>query len=502
MNQRTLLQAAVGLILCAIGYYITNRDSPSVHTVLATAGGCNMPTDIYEPRSGPAIGSVILFHGLAANKKVMSFTAQEFANLDLRVFAPDLPGHGKTPGPFSPARAETCAVALVRDLAARKAVLPGRTLLSGHSMGGAIAARVAAELPVAGVIAISPAPMHPGPGVSPEVLLFPEPPRLAPRSLVLSAQWEPAAIKQIAADLVAQSSDSSNRYAVIPGTTHVSILFAPATHDAIRSWTAGLLGTSRTAPFPQSLPAFGCLLGILGLSLIAPPFLREMTLSKNPELANDSRPATSFLPTVLSTALLAGVAVALLRLAVPLRFFHIIQGDYLASFLLLVGVAAIPILRKSISPLRTFLKSSCVVSAAAGFLLVLLFAAWFEVTFYEAWLTPARWLRLPLLALIFLPAHLAEEIVLGSPTGSLRALRFLRFFAIRAVLWLALLAGILYLHSGQILFLLLIVYFVLFSLLQRLAIDVIRAETRSLPAAAIFGAILLAGFALAIFPIA
>jgi hypothetical protein len=48
----------------------------------------------------------------------------------------------------------------------------------------------------------------------------------------------------------------------------------------------------------------------------------------------------------------------------------------------------------------------------------------------------------------------------------------------------------------------LIVYFVLFSILQRLAIDVIRAQTRSAAAAAIFGAILLAGFALAIFPIA
>src|SRR6266481_3581466 len=154
---RVLLQAAAGLLLCAFGFYLTHRDPYEVRTVLATAGGCNMPTDIYEPRSGSPAGSVILFHGLSANKKVMTFTAQEFANEELRVFVPDLPGHGKTPGPFSPERVETCADALVRDLAARKAIIRERTILAGHSMGGAIATRVAANFSVAGVIAISPA---------------------------------------------------------------------------------------------------------------------------------------------------------------------------------------------------------------------------------------------------------------------------------------------------------------------------------------------------------
>jgi pimeloyl-ACP methyl ester carboxylesterase len=502
MRPRALVQAAAGLMFCVCGYFVANRDRPSVHTVLATAGACNMATDIYEPRSGSATGSVVLLHGLAANKKVMSFTAQEFANQDLRVFVPDLPGHGRTPGPFSPARTEACTAALLRDLARRKAVVVERTLLAGHSMGGAIALRVAPDFPLAGVIAISPAPMHSVHGVPPEVLLFSESPHLGPHSLVLSAAWEPAAIKKIAADLVTQSSDSSNQYTVVPNTTHVSILFSSATFDAIRSWSSQLLATSATAPFPTSMPALGCVLGILGLSLIAPPFLREMTMSKNPELLVDSQPAKSIRQTVLLITILASFAIALLRFLVPLRFIHLFQGDYFASFLLLVGVATLVIFRESIPPLRTFLKSPWAASSAAGLLLVLLYAAWFELTFYEAWLTSAGWLRFPLLVLIFLPWHLGEEILLGSPQGSPRVSRLLRFLLIRALLALALLAGIRYLHSGQILFLLLVVYFVLFSILQRLASDVIRAQTRSLAATAIFGAILLAGFALAIFPIA
>ena len=212
LHRRALFRAAVGITLCVIGIFLARRESYEVRTVFATAGGCDMPTDIYEARSGTPVGSVVLFHGLSANRKVMTFSAQEFANQDLRVFVPDLPGHGKTSGPFSPQRVETCAEALVRDLAARKAILPERTLLAGHSMGGAIATRVAAHFPVACVIAISPAPMHPAPGVSPELLLFPEPPVLAAHALVLSASWEPASIRQIAKELVAESVNSTNRY--------------------------------------------------------------------------------------------------------------------------------------------------------------------------------------------------------------------------------------------------------------------------------------------------
>jgi hypothetical protein len=43
---------------------------------------------------------------------------------------------------------------------------------------------------------------------------------------------------------------------------------------------------------------------------------------------------------------------------------------------------------------------------------------------------------------------------------------------------------------------------VVVTVLQRLAMDVVRRETQSPTAAAVFGAILSAGFALAIFPLA
>jgi dienelactone hydrolase len=502
LSRRAVLQAVVGILLCIGGFILARRESYEVHTVLATAGGCNMATDIYEARSGTPVGSVVLFHGLSANKKVMAFTAQEFANQELRVFVPDLPGHGKTAGPFSPERVEACANALIRDLAARKAIIPERTILAGHSMGGAIATRVAADFPVAGVIAISPAPMHPAAGVASELLLFPTPPVLAAHSLVLSAAWEPAAIRQIAEDLVSKSTNSSTKYQVIPRTSHVSILFAPATFNAILSWTSQTLGTDPTVPLPKNTTELGCLLGLLGLVILAPPFLREMTTVSSNNSVLDCHPPYSFLRTAPALALLSVLTVTLLRFFVPFRFLHIFQGDYLVSFLFIVGAAALALLRKGLPSLNNFFSRTAAASAAAAVLLVLLFGAWFELTFYEAWLTPMRWLRFPILFLTLLPWHLAEELFLGSPRASTRLRRFVYFFASRGILWLVLVGAIFYLHSAQFAFVLLIFYFALFSLLQRMASDVIRVQTRSIPASAIFGAILLAGFVLAILPIA
>lgn len=501
-HRRGLFQAGVGVVLCAIGFFLAHREPYEVHTVLATAGGCTMPTDIYEARSGMPVGSVVLFHGLSANRRVMTFTAQEFANQDLRVFVPDLPGHGKTPGPFSPQRVESCAETLVRDLAARKAIVPERTLLAGHSMGGAIATRVAAHFPVAGVLAISPAPMHPAPGLAPELLLFPEPPVLAAHSLVLSASWEPFSIRQIAKELVTRSANSSNRYDTIPNTTHVTILFSPAAFEAMRSWTSQVLGTNPAAPFPKNMPALGCILGVIGLSILAPPFLREMTASEDANLLPDSDRPFSFLQIALYLAIFSSLAVALLHFFVPFQFLHIFQGGYMASFLFLVGVAMLFVCRQAVPVIKQFFSSSTLTSSAAAILLVFLFGGWFELTFYEAWLTPARWLRFPLLVLVLVPWHLAEELFLGAASSTPRFRRLFSFLIFRAMLWLILVAAIFYLHSGQFLFILLVAYFLLFSLLQRLATDVIRAQTRCIPAAAIFGAILLAGFALAILPIA
>jgi hypothetical protein len=146
-------------------------------------------------------------------------------------------------------------------------------------------------------------------------------------------------------------------------------------------------------------------------------------------------------------------------------------------------------------------KSGLLGAFFAGLILVLLFTAWLELSLYEAWLTPAKWLRFPFLFLAFLPYHFAEEISLGPAAAKTAWKRFAAGLSLRAVAWGALVVGVLYLHSGEILMVLLLPYFVLLFSLQRRGMDIVHQETSSALAAAAFGAILLAGFCLVIFPV-
>src|SRR5260370_30673175 len=191
MKSRQAIRALAGVLLCGLGLWLAVPSPEREKAYLVDAGGCRMETTVSEKSAEVSQGSVVLFHGISAKKKIMSYLARGFAEQNLRVYVPDLPGHGRTPGPFSPERAEKCGEALVRELLARGVIRADRTILAGHSMGGAIAVRIASRVSLAGVIAISPAPMRAAHGVQREMLLFSDPPPLAQDSLVVSGSLEP-----------------------------------------------------------------------------------------------------------------------------------------------------------------------------------------------------------------------------------------------------------------------------------------------------------------------
>jgi pimeloyl-ACP methyl ester carboxylesterase len=515
MKANKALRAVVGTALSGVGLWLALRVPYHSHTFQIDAGGCRLVTDIVEPIGQPAgatpEGYVVLLHGLSSNKRIMSYITAGFALRGLRVFVPDLPGHGRTDGPFSYQRSEQCSQNLVDELTTRGLLDPERTILAGHSLGGAIALRVGSHRPVAGVIAIAPAPMRPVPGISREMMPFPEFGAAPAHSLVMSASSEPERVRDATKDLLPVPGDGTSEYRVIPRSTHVGILFSEEAMATAQNWAARVLRLESGAPLPSRQGVLGFFAGFLGILLLAGPFLRETLERKNqttPPL--ETVVAVPKGRALLEIAIVALGTVGLLAYGNPLRVLHLFEGDYLTSFLLVVGVVLLGLHWESLGNLfarRTSdarqsrpLYITLLLGTFAALLLHLLASAWIDLSFSEAWLTMARWWRFAPMFLAMLPYHVAEELLLGPATAANGFWRLVVVLSFRLVAWGALVAGIFFLHSGEVLLVLLVPAFGMFCVLQSWGMKVVREVTASAAAAALFGAILLAGFCLVVFP--
>jgi pimeloyl-ACP methyl ester carboxylesterase len=503
-----LLQSLAGILLLVIGGALALLPARhyTEHRYIVDSASCQMNLVVVSRAdllASPNTGVVVLLHGLSANGMIMDYLARAFANEGLTVFIPDLPGHGRSPGPFSPDRAESCAASLVRGLEARAMIIPDRTILAGHSMGAAIALRIADKFRPAGVIAISPAPMINAHGVIPENLLYHTLPLLVPNTLVMAGQFEPAGLAANAADLATKSPYPSwVKFRLIPWNTHVSMLFSPTVAREAQQWAAKALNLPETGQLPSRSNLIACVLGLIGVVLLAGPFLREMVGKQAAPEGEDPAPEVAkghWLRGTLELVLLSAAAVQVLRYWIPLRILHLFEGDYLASFFLIVGLGLILLhWQPAWEALR---KRSGVVLGAAigGLLLLLLVTGWFALTSTGTWLTWQRWARFPLFLLATFVFFYGIELVVG-PVERGR-IRYGFWCALMVLAWLALTVGLFYLRSGAILLVLLSPYFAVELLLSGLGVQLVRRVSRSSPGAALFGAILLAGFCLVIFPL-
>ena len=515
MKSNKQLRAVAGVGLCVLGLSLALTVPFQSHTFRIDAGGCRLVTDIVEPLGLPAgstpQGYVVLLHGLSANKRIMSYITAGFASQGLRVFVPDLPGHGRTDGPFSYERSDQCSQNLVRELIARGLLDPERTILAGHSLGGAIALRVASQIPVAGVVAFSPAPMRPIRGVSPEMMPFHDFGALPAHSLLMSAAWEPERIRTAVKNLLPTPGDGTSQYVVIPRSDHVSILFDATAMSDAQNWAARVLHLESRPTLPSHRVVLGFFAGFAGILLLAGPFLREISQNKNQAPPVVENATTSVKPRVfLEYPIVALGTVGLLSYSTPLRALHLFQGDYFASFLLILGTALLVLHWNSLrtlfatgatnaQPARS-LHFTILLALFAALLLHFLTTAWLDLTFSEAWLTAPRWVRFLPFCIAVLPYHAAEELLLGPSSPNNTARRVLTALLLRLLAWGAIVAALFVLHSGEILLVILAPSFALFCVLQAWGMKVVREVTASPAAAALFGAILLAGFCLVVFP--
>src|SRR6266849_3558943 len=384
-----------------------------------------------------------------------------------------------------------------------------------------------------------------------DMLPYTDPPPLPPHTLAMSAAFEPLGIRESTRELVAGDAAATSRYLFVPGATHVSVLFDGRVVKAAQDWAAKALGLASQASIPSVAPLIGSTLGLAGILLLAGPFLLE-TLGRNrrpaaPERerefarhltraqrwalrlglgigvaaddplvgtlmaaktlneskdSGDAAEGLSLFRLLTEVVLASLLAVLVLRYWNPLAFVALYNGGYFASFLLITGLILLLLHGKAVWPLGTTIRVTTVVwAASAGLVLHLLVTGWLDATLTESWVSAARWVRFPVLFVAALSYLLAEELLLG-PSGTRSALMRLGVaLAWRLAAFLVLTFGIFVLHSGAILLILLAVFLALFFVFQRMGMDLVRRETGSALAAAVFGAILLAGFCLVIFPV-
>ncbi|HXX14241.1 MAG TPA: alpha/beta fold hydrolase [Candidatus Eremiobacteraceae bacterium] len=501
-NKKELLQAGGGILCLVAGAYLAlhSMRGYAERRYVVDPAACQMNLLMLSPSNLPAEaerGSVVLLHGLSANNIIMQHLARAFVNLGLRVYIPDLPGHGHSPGPFTPERAESCTASLLRGLAARGMIVPDRTVLVGHSMGGAIALSVAEKFRPAGVIALSPAPMIASHGATSEDLLFHRLPLPTANTLILVGQLEPEVIVANAADLAAHSPDLV-KFVKVPWNTHVGVLFSGAVARESQEWAAHALRIPDNAQLPTRANVFAGVLGIIGVLLIGGPFLREM-VGKKPAVDIAEADSVPRWRGIVETLLFSVVAIYVLHYWQPSRILHLFEGDYLAGFFLFVGFGLI-LLHLGLARKVFRCPPGLVISGAvAAILLLLLLTGWFELTAMASWLNLQRWLRLPLFAIAAFPFFYALELLAGPVMNGVK--RYAYWFFLPVLAWLALSYGVLYQRSGEILPVLLAPYFALVFLLVGAGIQLVRRVSGSATVAAVFGAILLAGFCLVLFPL-
>ncbi len=508
--------AVTGIAFLVLGTkWVRSGELPEQQIVIQT-GGCHIPATILNPRiTNEPPGTAIVLHGLSANRQIMMYLASEFAGHGLQVYSLDLPGHGDNTDAFSFAKAAECATAAVESLSRNGRIDPSKTIVVGHSMGAAIAIGMADHIPLAGTIALSPAPM---------VL----PQRMPSNLLVFSGQYE-LAILHHAAEALLQASGGTRarpedfvqkrafdlRY--VAAGTHTSLIMDRNVAHQSERWIMQCLFPEippETLALNLDLAPYavankgrhrlaGSVLGLIGILLLFPFCATLVAAAASPPHA---QPLVDHPPYTLSLAEAAVAALAgvlLLTLGIPLKFLHMYTADYLLSLLLIVGLVLLFFNRARIKESWPPSVSSSIIAAIFAFAVFLSLGAWLNWQLDDAWLNGPRWIRLAAILPITLIFCGAEELALGPvQSGRRRALRFAIFLLLRLEILLACTLAYYELRSGQVLIPLLAVFLALFSVLQRLGADALRKRTGSAAAAILLSAILAAWFFAAVFPLA
>jgi len=287
---------------------------------------------------------ILIGHGIAGSGVIMRGFANTLAHAGYTVVLWDFDGHGANPRPMPSGTRDSLNGNVEAALA--EAIRGGwgdgqRVAIVGHSMGSGVALAFGQTHPgTEATIAVSPT----GQPVTPDL----------PRNLLLLAgSLEPAFVRNAEQRLAEAggaggdaAAGTARKLLVVPGVEHISILFSPGAHAAVREWLDGTFGPQPGARdyTDRRVPWYG--LGVLGTLLAASALLPRVSAALPARADGRRRPLWRRLGALLlgavgATCLLWLAGKAGLRLS-PLM--GLIVGGYVIIWFGVAGVLSLLLL--------------------------------------------------------------------------------------------------------------------------------------------------------------
>lgn len=346
----------VGLLIA--GFAIWQIQAAEAGLEITSFRQASPPLTVFRSEQSAALErpTVLIGHGFAGSAVIMRGYALTLAHAGYNVITWDFAGHGWNPAPLqSIAQSDD----LIRDAqnALNYAYQQGlvrttQVAIMGHSMGSGVAlAYGQLHQQTDATVAISP--------VLRDVSLQ------FPRNLLLMAGTGEASFLNNARQLLAQAGGEGGDYQLgtarglveIQGANHLTILFAPQSHQAALEWLKAVYGPQPGAVLYRDQRIAWYALGILG-SLLATCAL-GMLVRPGVSLTPPTRPLwhrllALALSILLATLILAGLNRAGLNIS---SSFGMLVGGYLMAWFAASGILALLFLRVQLHlpSLRTLL---------------------------------------------------------------------------------------------------------------------------------------------------
>jgi dienelactone hydrolase len=428
----TTVAAVVFLLACWRLGRLERMGPP--HLEVTLKGG--IPATFYLPPDGPGFLSirwpapqsqrppvVILIHGFASDRSIMSTLARRLARSGLAVLAIDLRGHGANRNPFmeNPLTADalTGDVKAAVDYARSSPFADGsRVIVIGHSMGAGAALDYAGQdVGLAGAVMIS-GGWHLFGAVRPRNALFimaaKDPKPISVSAIAIASHLAGVEKLDLGKTYGDFKSGTAIKAIIVPSTDHISIIFSPVAAREIIEWCYAAFGM----PPPANLSLGNRRLRVALIASLAAfvlPFAVGHAVGSLAP-ARERRPAGAGAWIGLAGwALALIVTMPLVSIDVAASFLSLVVGNIIVSWFALTGVAVLGAmalrgrldwLRLSERPAATYLP------ALVGFAVIYALQIPIGALFHRMTPTPERLIAALMATLLLIPFFLGFEALL------------------------------------------------------------------------------------------